>query len=134
MSARFQHGGEHGEGMGDLAELLLPHQKEFERRQRESAELLEAERELEEQREDEDKDEDESLRRPIQLAIVGRPNAGKSTLVNALLDEERVITGDKPGLTRDSIAVDWEYNGCVPDALHYDQACVLSCDHFYVLS
>jgi GTP-binding protein len=47
----------------------------------------------------------------IQLAIVGRPNAGKSTLLNQLLGEERVMTGPQAGLTRDSIAVDWSYEG-----------------------
>lgn len=45
--------------------------------------------------------------RPLRLAIVGRPNAGKSTLLNALLGEERMITGPEPGLTRDSVAVEW---------------------------
>lgn len=48
---------------------------------------------------------------PIKVAIVGRPNAGKSTLVNALLGEERMITGPEPGLTRDSVATDTEWNG-----------------------
>ena len=43
--------------------------------------------------------------RPLKLAIVGRPNAGKSTLLNRLLGEERMITGPEPGLTRDAIAV-----------------------------
>lgn len=45
----------------------------------------------------------------IQIAIVGRPNAGKSTFVNALLDENRLLTGDMPGVTRDSIDIKWEY-------------------------
>lgn len=49
--------------------------------------------------------------RPIRIAIVGRPNAGKSTLVNALLGEERMITGPEPGLTRDSIETDFEWKG-----------------------
>lgn len=44
---------------------------------------------------------------PLHLAIIGRPNAGKSTLVNHLIGEERVITGEEAGLTRDSIAIDW---------------------------
>lgn len=49
--------------------------------------------------------------RPIRVAIVGRPNAGKSTLINALLGEERLITGPEPGLTRDAIPVDFERDG-----------------------
>ena len=49
--------------------------------------------------------------RPLRVAIVGRPNAGKSTLVNALLGEDRMITGPEPGLTRDSVATDFDWNG-----------------------
>jgi GTPase len=49
--------------------------------------------------------------RPLALAIVGQPNAGKSTLVNRLLGEERVIVGPEPGLTRDAISVDWSWRG-----------------------
>ena len=48
---------------------------------------------------------------PLQLAILGRVNVGKSTLVNALLREDRVITGPMPGLTRDSIQIEWSYKG-----------------------
>lgn len=51
-------------------------------------------------------------RPPIRIAIVGRPTeVGKSTLMNALLEEDRVITGPEAGLTRDLIAVDWEWAG-----------------------
>ncbi|HUJ36774.1 MAG TPA: ribosome biogenesis GTPase Der [Hyphomicrobium sp.] len=49
--------------------------------------------------------------RPIRVAIVGRPNAGKSTLVNALLGEERMITGPEPGLTRDAVASHLQWSG-----------------------
>jgi GTP-binding protein len=49
----------------------------------------------------------EERNRPLRLAIVGRPNAGKSTLVNALLGEERMITGPEPGLTRDAVALEF---------------------------
>ena len=49
--------------------------------------------------------------RPIQLAIVGRPNVGKSTLVNALLNDERMLTGPEAGMTRDAITTAWEYQG-----------------------
>lgn len=61
---------------------------------------------------DGEEDEQEELGdRPLQLAIVGRPNTGKSTLVNRLLGEERVLTGPEPGVTRDAIPIDWEYKG-----------------------
>jgi GTP-binding protein len=49
--------------------------------------------------------------RPIRVAIVGRPNSGKSTLVNALLGEERMITGPEPGLTRDAVGTDFVWGG-----------------------
>ncbi|MBX9988997.1 ribosome biogenesis GTPase Der [Phreatobacter oligotrophus] len=53
----------------------------------------------------------EDLSKPIPVAIVGRPNAGKSTLVNALIGEDRLLTGPEAGITRDAIAVDWEWGG-----------------------
>ena len=82
---------EHGEGMGDLFEALMPL---IEKR---TAELAE----------DEFDADDPSA--PLKLAIVGRPNAGKSTLINRLLGEDRLLTGPEAGITRDSIAVDWEW-------------------------
>ncbi len=72
---------EHGEGLSDLMTEI-------------------ADRVPEQTGEDED-----ALNRPLKLAIVGRPNAGKSTLLNRLLGEERMITGPEPGLTRDAVAV-----------------------------
>ena len=56
-----------------------------------------------------DEGEDEAARGPLKLAIVGRPNAGKSTLINRLLGEDRLLTGPEAGITRDSIAVDWTW-------------------------
>ena len=53
--------------------------------------------------------EAEDDRSSLQLAVVGRPNVGKSTLVNRLLGDERVLTGPEPGVTRDSIAIDWSW-------------------------
>ncbi|WP_339871912.1 ribosome biogenesis GTPase Der [uncultured Brevundimonas sp.] len=49
--------------------------------------------------------------KPIRIAIIGRPNAGKSTLVNRLIGEDRLLTGPEAGITRDSISVDWQYEG-----------------------
>ena len=48
---------------------------------------------------------------PLRIAVIGRPNAGKSTLINALIGEERLITGPEAGITRDAIAVDWMWDG-----------------------
>ncbi len=56
-----------------------------------------------------DAEEEEAARGPLKLAIVGRPNAGKSTLINRLLGEDRLLTGPEAGITRDSIAVDWTW-------------------------
>ena len=79
---------EHGEGVVDLFEQLLPH-----------VEALAEEGGA------------EDAAQPLKLAIVGRPNAGKSTLINRLLEQERLITGPEAGITRDSIAIDWSWQG-----------------------
>ena len=82
---------EHGQGMGDLFEGLLPY--------------LEPLQLPEEEESDEDWEFDPQA--VLKLAIVGRPNAGKSTLINKLLQEDRLLTGPEAGITRDSIAIDW---------------------------
>jgi GTP-binding protein len=84
---------EHGEGLGDLI-----------------VEILSA-LGLKETYADGDEEPLPATSRPIRVAIVGRPNAGKSTLVNAILGEERMITGPEPGLTRDSIPSDVVWSG-----------------------
>ena len=53
----------------------------------------------------------EDLSKPIKIAIAGRPNVGKSTLLNAILGEERSMTGPEAGITRDAVHVDWEFGG-----------------------
>jgi len=88
---------EHGEGMGDLFEVLLPHIDRVEA-EIEAMEPVEIEGE-------------ESFDGPLKLAIVGRPNAGKSTLINKMLGQDRLITGPEAGITRDSIAIDWTWAG-----------------------
>src|SRR4029079_8835908 len=59
--------------------------------------------------EDAESDEEEADK-PIRIAIVGRPNAGKSTLVNRLIGEDRLLTGPEAGITRDAIPVDWDWD------------------------
>jgi GTP-binding protein len=80
---------EHGEGVADLFEAIRPHVEH---------EHFEA-------------DDEDPAAHPLHLAIVGRPNAGKSTLVNRMLGEERMITGPEAGITRDSISLDWQWEG-----------------------
>lgn len=58
---------------------------------------------------DESEDEAAALKRPLTIAITGRPNAGKSTLLNRLLGSERSITGPEAGITRDAVAAEWEW-------------------------
>ncbi len=90
---------EHGEGIADLFSALWPIIGE-------QAEAAEASVGLT----DEDLDDDEEgLTGPLKLAIVGRPNAGKSTLINRMLGEDRLLTGPEAGITRDSIAIDWKW-------------------------
>lgn len=107
---------EHGEGLGDLvveamaALGLAPPKRETAKRRRRDSEPI-AEAPSDGTGENAEEGETERSHRPIRVAIVGRPNAGKSTLVNALLGEDRMITGPEPGLTRDSIASDHIFNG-----------------------
>jgi GTP-binding protein len=87
---------EHGEGVADLYEALLP---------------LIADRQPPEHEADPETGEEEPHPgTPLQLAIVGRPNAGKSTLINRLVGENRLLTGPEAGITRDSIAVPWVWS------------------------
>jgi GTP-binding protein len=81
---------EHGEGFADLFAAIRPHV------------------EREDVAEELDPDAADA---PLHLAIVGRPNAGKSTLVNRILDEERMITGPEAGITRDSISINCQWQG-----------------------
>ncbi len=79
---------EHGEGMADLYAAIAAVSDE-----------------------EEDAEEEDPADKPVRIAIVGRPNAGKSTLVNRLIGEDRLLTGPEAGITRDAIPVDWEWGG-----------------------
>ncbi len=78
---------EHGEGLADLFEAVMP--------------LLPAPEDI----------AGDDIDEPLKLAIVGRPNSGKSTLINTLLGEQRLVTGPEAGITRDSIAIPWAHKG-----------------------
>ena len=92
----LQISAEHGEGMSDLYDALR---------------VLMPEPAEEDEEGDEEIAEEELATRPIRVAVVGRPNAGKSTLINRLLGEERLLTSAEAGTTRDSIAVEINWNG-----------------------
>lgn len=108
---------EHGLGMDGLFDVLKPYiAVETPKTEEEEAEDLEKYfAKYQEGDEtgfgDEPVDETEDLENPIKIAIVGRPNAGKSTLLNALVGEERSMTGPEAGITRDAVHVDWEVDG-----------------------
>ena len=92
---------EHGQGMVDLFEALLPLLND-------KQEAMDAAAALEAEAGDEEEEFDPKA--VLKLAIVGRPNAGKSTLINRFLGEDRLLTGPEAGITRDSIAVDWAWH------------------------
>ena len=83
---------EHGEGLAELHEAVARHMTPPEPAATEPG-------------------GDERPAGPLKLAIVGRPNVGKSTLVNALIGQERMLTGPEAGITRDAIAVEWTHKG-----------------------
>ncbi|MDP4605613.1 MAG: ribosome biogenesis GTPase Der, partial [Erythrobacter sp.] len=92
---------EHGEGIADLFGGLFPIIGN-------KADLYEEAKEIEDAY-NAAMDEEDRPAGPLKLAIVGRPNAGKSTLINRLLGEDRLLTGPEAGITRDSIAIDWDW-------------------------
>lgn len=100
---------EHGEGMNDLYTHLMPLSDAYDERAIETAPEIDVELD------DDDNWEQTAVRqpttsRPLQIAVVGRPNSGKSTLINKILGEDRLLTGPEAGITRDAISlqIDWQ--------------------------
>ena len=118
----------HGEGLNELYEELVKYlpktDGEFVERSRHSRKSKDKERAANQQKvavkmaedksDDSDDVEDENLteeQKRLHIAVVGRPNAGKSTLINQLIGEDRMLTGPEPGLTRDAVPIGWQYDG-----------------------
>src|SRR3954453_13541733 len=97
----IQVSAEHGEGLGDLYDALRALMPEPPPEEEDGGDADD----------EEGADEEELATRPIRVAIVGRPNAGKSTLINHLIGEERLLTSPEAGTTRDSIAVEIKWKG-----------------------
>jgi len=101
---------EHGEGMDELADMLRPLVGEFAEREAENLPLVDLD--LTEEEAEAEADETAhhpTSKKPLQIAVIGRPNAGKSTLINKIIGEDRLLTGPEAGITRDAISVrsDW---------------------------
>src|SRR6516165_3515488 len=97
---------EHGEGLGDLydalAAVLPPEARVDSDEESEPEQLILGE---------EEDGTELDLTKPLRIAVLGRPNAGKSTLINRILGQDRLLTGPEPGITRDSIGLDAEWRG-----------------------
>jgi len=106
---------EHGEGLSELYALLAPLAEALERRAGETANDA-PETDIDLPADGQDPGADDGPRqptseRPLQVAVVGRPNAGKSTLINRILGEERLLTGPEAGITRDAISLSLDWDG-----------------------
>ncbi|EBA05937.1 ribosome biogenesis GTPase Der [Sagittula stellata] len=100
---------EHGEGMPDLYSVLLPLAEGFDAAR--AGDTPETDVAVSDEDEDDDSVPMPTLARPLQIAVVGRPNAGKSTLINHIIGEDRLLTGPEAGITRDAISLTHEWGG-----------------------
>ena len=104
---------EHGEGLNDLYTHLMPLADAFAEKARDDAPEVDVD--ISEDDEDEDAVRVPTKAKPLQVAVVGRPNAGKSTLINQIVKEDRLLTGPEAGITRDAISLMTEWAG--PDGV-----------------
>ena len=100
---------EHGEGMDDLYRALVPLADEIEATTPDSAPATDVD--LPEDHDGTAEDWRPSTAHPLQIAVIGRPNAGKSTLINKIIGEDRLLTGPEAGITRDAISVTADFMG-----------------------
>jgi GTP-binding protein len=100
---------EHGEGMDELYHILRPLAEGY--AERAAADAPEIEVDVDADADGDAPDYAPSVARPLQVAVIGRPNAGKSTLINRILGEDRLLTGPEAGITRDSISVTMQWQG-----------------------
>ncbi|MGC1496495.1 MAG: ribosome biogenesis GTPase Der [Sulfitobacter sp.] len=101
---------EHGEGLNDLYTHLMPLADAFAERAETDSPETDVDLSEEEAEEGEDFVPVPTNAKPLQVAVVGRPNAGKSTLINQIVGEDRLLTGPEAGITRDAISLrtDWQ--------------------------
>ncbi|MGL5361263.1 MAG: ribosome biogenesis GTPase Der [Bosea sp. (in: a-proteobacteria)] len=97
---------EHGDGMGDLYDALIPYVGDPHADDEEEDPFAEVA-----PLDDDEASHDDDPNKPLRVTIVGRPNAGKSTLVNRMIGQDRLLTGPEAGITRDTISVDWVWKG-----------------------
>ena len=103
---------EHGEGMDDLYHILRPMADGYAERAALDAPIVDVDISEEEAEEEADLEAHKpTLAKPLQIAVIGRPNAGKSTLINKILGYDRLLTGPEAGITRDAISVRSEWLG-----------------------
>lgn len=103
---------EHGEGMDDLYRALKPFEAEFAEREAENAPVVDVDLSEEDAEAEPDPEAHRPTeKKPLQIAVIGRPNAGKSTLINKILGEDRLLTGPEAGITRDAISVRAAWEG-----------------------
>ncbi|ANH04916.1 ribosome biogenesis GTPase Der [Shinella sp. HZN7] len=106
---------EHGQGMLDLRDAIVAaigEERAFPEEDEAVTDVdVRAAAAAEGAGEDEDFEPEYDETKPLRVAIVGRPNAGKSTLINRFLGEDRLLTGPEAGITRDSISVEWDWKG-----------------------